>query len=188
MPANLREFPALGSSNPVKWIQEAIRTWRYNLLQLRAVIESLERKHEFQVQMTTTTAVAASYADITGYDDPEIDDSDLENGAIFSFNKTTGVLTINKKGTYRIAFHGIVHDTANDRTELHMKMVDSSGDVDGAEDMQYAVRNNNTDHGSAQISGFLYKVASVGETLKLQAEYAVSAAEFVRVRWTVEKT
>lgn len=134
----------------------------------------------FQSLKTTAQATTTAFTDVVAWDVPTISDTG------FTFNNTTGVLTLIDAGVYEVSAHLLGDLIANNRSELAVKLVDSSGDVPGALDRQYAMRNAGADQGSCQFSSFLY-VAVAGETLKLQEERVGSTANIVAAKFTVKK-
>ena len=131
---------------------------------------------------TTTT----SLTDVTGFDE------DINEGSDYTFNATTGVLTIDSDGDYFISFHATGSQSANNRNETYAQMLVDTGSgfssVAGAFDKQYASRNTTQDEGSVQISNFLYS-ASAGDNIKFQMLHVGVSAAFGQddVRITVWK-
>lgn len=95
-------------------------------------------------QLTTGTA-----ADLGGmWGTPSFTDSD------FSWNGTTGILTVNTTGTVELNVKVCSWNNANNRHELHAQIY-KNGTTVIVEDAQYASRNNTQDEGSVYINGFL---------------------------------
>lgn len=135
----------------------------------------------FQALKTTSQTSTTAWSDVVGWQTPAIAQS------IYSFDDTTGVLTVNDTGIFEVCAHLLYDDTGNNRVETAVKLVDSSGDVLGALDRQYSMRNNGSDEGSCQFSGFLYEVTTSGETLNLQEQRVGATANITAGRFTVKK-
>lgn len=94
-------------------------------------------------QLTTGTAV-----DLGGmWGTPSLTDSD------FTWNGTTGILTVNTTGTVEFDIKVCGWNNLNNRSELHIQIY-KNGSTVLIEDAQYATRNNTQDEGSAYINGF----------------------------------
>lgn len=94
-------------------------------------------------QLTTGTA-----ADLGGmWGTPSFTDSD------FTWNGTTGILTVNTTGTVEFDIKVTSYNNANNRHELHAQLY-KNGSTVIVEDAQYASRNNTQDEGSVYICGF----------------------------------
>ncbi|MEO0331813.1 MAG: hypothetical protein AAF223_09025 [Bacteroidota bacterium] len=136
----------------------------------------------FQALKTTSEPGSANtWVDVQNWDAPTITES------IYSFDTTTGVLTINDTGVFEVAAHILIDDTGNNRIEQAIKLVDSAGDVAGALDRQYSARNNGFDLGSAQFNSFYYEVTTSGETLKLQEQHIGANCNIVSARFNVKR-
>jgi hypothetical protein len=135
----------------------------------------------FQALKTVIQSVSTSFSDLVTWDTPTIIDP-----TGFSFDATQGVITLTAAGVYEVSAHVLGHAVVNNRVELSLKLVDSSGDVVGALDRQYALRNGNQDEGSAQFSSFLY-TATAGETLKLQVTRNGATSEIITAKFTIKK-
>ena len=117
----------------------------------------------FQVQDDGTTGqlTTGSAVDLAGmWDTPSQTDSD------FSWNGTTGVLTVNTAGTVEFNIKVVSYNNANNRHELHIQLY-KNGSTVLVEDSQYASRNNTQDEGGAYIPGFL-DTASVNDTYRIR--------------------
>lgn len=114
----------------------------------------------FQARKTTTQATTGTYTDVTGWLASDFEDSD------YTWNATTGILTINTTGVYDISTH-ILGNGAGNRCQLQVKLVDNNGDIAGAEDKQYATRNTTQESGSVQLNSFI-KSFNANDTLKVQ--------------------
>lgn len=133
----------------------------------------------FQALKTTIQATTTTFTDVVNWDVPNIIDTN------FTFDPATGVLTVINGGLIEVSAQLLGGLTANNRSELAVKLVDSSGDVPGALDRQYAMRNATQDEGSTQFNGFLYNAAA-GETLKLQGQRVGSTANIITARFSIK--
>jgi hypothetical protein len=117
----------------------------------------------FQVEDDGSTgqATTGSAADLAGmWGTPSLTDSD------FSWNGTTGVLTVNTTGTVEFDIKVNGWQNSNNRQELHVQLVQGSSTV-LVEDANYSSRNNTQDEGGAYIHGF--KVAATAtDTFKIR--------------------
>lgn len=134
----------------------------------------------FQALKTSAQATTTTFSDVVDWDVPTITDT------VFTFDNATGVLTLADAGVYEVSAHLLGDLIANNRSELAVRLVDSSGPVPGALDRQYAMRNAAQDEGSTQFSSFLY-AATAGETLKLQEQRIGETANIIAARFTVKK-
>jgi len=91
---------------------------------------------------------------------PSLTDSD------FSWNGTTGILTVNTTGTVEFDIKVTSYNNANNRHELHVQLYKNDSAV-LVEDSQYASRNNTQDEGSAYIVGFK-DTAAVDDTYRIR--------------------
>ncbi len=117
----------------------------------------------FQVQDDGSTGqlTTGSAVDLAGmWDTPSITDDD------FSWNGTTGILTVNTAGTVEFDVKVCGWNNANNRHELHVQLY-KNGSTVLTEDAQYASRNNTQDEGSAYICGFK-DTASVDDTYRIR--------------------
>lgn len=117
----------------------------------------------FQVQDDGTTGqlTTGSFADLAGmWDTPSLTDSD------FSWNGTTGILTVNTAGTIEIDAKVTSWNNANNRHQLEIEIY-KNGSTVLVGDSQYASRNNTQDEGSAYIHGFK-DTASVNDTYRIR--------------------
>ena len=117
----------------------------------------------FQVEDDGTTGqlTTGSAAVLSGmWTTPSLTDSD------FSWNGTTGVLTVNTAGTVEFDIKVTTHNNANNRHELHVQLV-KNGSTVLVEDAQYASRNNTQDEGSVYLPGFK-NTAAVNDTYELR--------------------
>lgn len=104
----------------------------------------------FQVEDDGTTgqATTGTAADLAGmWGTPSFTDAD------FSWNGTTGILTVNTTGTLEMDIKVCSWNNANNRHELHAQIY-KNGTTVIVEDAQYASRNNTQDEGSVYINGF----------------------------------
>lgn len=108
-------------------------------------------------QLTTGTA-----ADLTGiWATPSLTDA-----TDFSWNGTTGILTVNTSGTVEFDVKVNSYNNANNRHELHIQLY-KNGTTVLTEDAQYASRNNTQDEGGAYIHGFK-DTATAGDTYRVR--------------------
>ncbi len=117
----------------------------------------------FQVEDDGSTgqATTGSAADLAGmWATPSLTDAD------FSWNGTTGILTVNTAGTVEFDIKVCSWNNANNRHELHVQLY-KNGSTVIVEDAQYASRNNTQDEGSAYICGFKDS-ASVSDTYRIR--------------------
>lgn len=135
----------------------------------------------FQAMKTVDQVSGTAWATLANWDAPD------ETASAYSFDATTGVLTFNVVGLFEVNAWAIYDSTGNNRVEVALKLVDSSGNVNNAADRQYAIRNNGFDNGSAQINGYYYRVSSVGETLFIQEQRVGSGATVIAARFGVKK-
>lgn len=105
-----------------------------------------------------TTGTAADLAGMWGA--PSLTDSD------FSWNGTTGILTVNTAGTVEFDIKVTSWNNANNRHELHLQLY-KNGSTVLVEDAQYASRNNTQDEGSTYICGFK-DTAAVNDTYRVR--------------------
>ena len=127
----------------------------------------------FQVKDDGSTGqlTTGSATDLTGiWTTPELTDSD------FSWNGTTGVLTLNAAGTLELNINVCSYNNANNRHELHVQIQENTGSwATVQEASNYASRNNTQDEGCVSIPGWLRDVAS-GDDFKLRIFDIGSAA------------
>ncbi len=105
----------------------------------------------FQVEDDGTTGqlTTGSASDLTGiWGTPSQTDA-----TDFSWNGTTGILTVNTAGTIEFNIKVNSWNNANNRHELHVQLY-KNGSTVLVEDSNYASRNNNQDEGGAYIFGF----------------------------------
>ena len=108
-------------------------------------------------QLTTGTA-----ADLAGmWATPSITDA-----TDFSWNGTTGILTVNTAGTITLDAKVNGWNNANNRHELHIQIY-KNGTTVLVEDAQYASRNNTQGEGGAYIHGFKDE-AEIGDTYRIR--------------------
>ncbi len=84
----------------------------------------------------------------------------------FSWDGSTGVLTVNASGVVEFDIKTTSWQNANNRHELHVQIFKNGSSVI-IEDSQYASRNNNQDEGSAYINGFKDS-ASINDTYEFR--------------------
>ena len=104
----------------------------------------------FQVEDDGTTgqATTGSAVDLAGmWASPTLTDND------FTWNGTTGILTVNTAGTIEFDIKITSYNNANNRHELHAQIYKNGATVI-MEDSNYASRNNTQDEGSCYIVGF----------------------------------
>lgn len=107
-------------------------------------------------QLTTGTA-----ADLAGmWGTPSL------NTGNFSWNGTTGILTVQEAGIVEFDIKVTSYNNANNRHELHIQLY-KNGSTVLVEDSQYASRNNTQDEGSAYICGFKDD-AAVNDTYRVR--------------------
>lgn len=134
-----------------------------------------------QVRKTSSLTASTGYSDVTGWDEEDKVDS------VYSWNETTGVLTINDTGWFSLNAWLVIDNTNTTNIESFIKLVDSSGDISGAYDHQLVSTDGTYDNGSNQISSFLYNVSSSGETIKIQHGLQGTSCDIIAVRLTVMK-
>jgi len=84
----------------------------------------------------------------------------------FSWDGSTGVLTVNASGVVEFDIKTTSWQDANNRHELHVQIFKNGSSVI-IEDSQYASRNNTQDEGSAYINGFKDS-ASINDTYEFR--------------------
>ena len=118
----------------------------------------------FFAEKTSQQAITTAFGDITGWATPEQEDS----GA-FSFNATTGILTINKTGLYMVGYKLFFNLQTGTRMHAFAKLVLNDGggyaDVGGMATGGYGRTVDEGTSGSAQRPIAL----TSGDLLKLQA-------------------
>lgn len=138
-------------------------------------VASLAYSYFQATKNSSTFTTTTSFADVTGFDE------DINEGSDYTFNTTTGVLTLDVAGDYFISFHAIGGQSASNRNETQVRMMADTGSgfsaVAGAFDKQYASRNTSQDEGSVQLSNFVYS-ASAGDDIKFQMAHVGVAAVF----------
>jgi len=122
----------------------------------------------FQSTKSGNTGMSSSWADITGWLTP------THTHADYSFNTTTGVVTINTTGDYEVTAHILALGGSN-RTETGVRVLKNSGVIAGCESRNYSSRNASQDEGSVCIPGFLV-ACSATDTLKVQGIYVGTAS------------
>ncbi len=120
----------------------------------------------FQVQDNGSTGqlTTGSAVDLAGmWDTPDLTDSN------FTWNGSTGELTINAAGTLEVDCTVSSWNNLNNRHELHVQLMHDSGGgyVKVMEASNYSSRNNTQDEGDTQINGFKILVAA-GDKIKLR--------------------
>ncbi len=107
-------------------------------------------------QLTTGTA-----ADLAGmWGTPSLNTGD------FTWNGTTGILTVDAAGIVEFDVKVTSWNNANNRHELHAQIYKNGSSV-LIEDSQYASRNNTQDEGSAYICGFK-DTAAASDTYRIR--------------------
>lgn len=117
----------------------------------------------FQVQDDGTTGqlTTGTATDLAGmWGTPTLTDAD------FSWNGTTGILTVNTAGTIEFDIKVCTWNNLNNRHELHAQLY-KNGTTVLTEDSQYASRNNTQDEGSAYICGFK-DTAAINDTYRVR--------------------
>ena len=117
----------------------------------------------FQVQDDGSTGqlTTGTPTDLAGmWDTPSINTGD------FSWNGTTGVLTVNADGIIEVEGNVTGYNEANNRNELKVQLY-KNGSTVLVEDSQYASRNNTQRVGSAYVHGFKDSCTS-GDTYRLR--------------------
>ena len=110
-------------------------------------------------QLTTGT-----FAVVSGiWQTPSIIDS-----AAFTFNTSTGLLTVSKEGVIEFDTKLVTYNNANNRHELHIQIQKNSNTVLTA-DAQYSSRNNAQRIGGAYIMGFKDN-CQVGDTYRIRTK------------------
>lgn len=112
-----------------------------------------------------------SFANITTWLTPTHTHSD------YSFNNTSGVLTINTSGDYEVTAH-ILATGGSNRTEAGVRVVRNSSVITGCESRNYSSRNTSQNEGSVCIPGFLVSCVAT-DTLNVQGLYVGTAASAV---------
>lgn len=125
----------------------------------------------FQVEDDGTTgqATTTGAVDLAGmWGTPSLTDSD------FSWNGTTGILTVNTAGTLELNVKVTTKQTAGNRHELHVQVY-KNGSAVLIEDSNYASRNATQSEGSAYIVGFK-DTAAANDTYRIRVYHAGVAA------------
>jgi len=104
-----------------------------------------------------------SFADITAWLAPTHTHSD------YSFNTSTGVLTINTAGDYEVTAH-ILAPGGTNRTETGIRILKNLAVIVGCESRNYSSRNASQNEGALSIPGFLVN-CNAADTLKVQGLY-----------------
>lgn len=130
----------------------------------------------FQVEDDNTTGqtTTATYADLAGiWATPSITDSD------FSWNGTTGVLTVNTAGTLCLDILVMAYQaTGANRTEMDIALLEDTGGGYSIimESSNYSHRNTTQRKGGASIPGFKRSV-SAGDDFKIQVRDVGTAVD-----------
>lgn len=135
----------------------------------------------FQALKTTTQAVTTGYVDIGGWDTPTHED------APFSFNVTTGELTISENGDYELSGRWVGVLTANNRSQAQIRATQGGVEIVGTEDINYAMRNATQNDGSAQFSNFLLSVTAAPVVITLQALRVGSTCNINLAQFTMKR-
>lgn len=107
-------------------------------------------------QLTTGTA-----ADLAGmWGTPSLNTGD------FSWNGTTGILTVQAAGTIEFDCIATGWNNANNRSETHLQIY-KNGSTVIVESAQYSTRNNTQDEGGVTIAGFK-DACSANDTYRLR--------------------
>lgn len=149
---------------------------------IRNVAESsdLYVSSSFQAFKTSVQTSTLAWSDIVSWDVPIIIDSD------YIFDSSTGVLTIQTDGRYKLTVHSLFDAIGNNRVEGAVKLQRNNLDLPLAEDRQYLARNNTQDIGSVQINNYLIDLVS-SDTLKIQEQRVGATADIISSRFTIEK-
>jgi hypothetical protein len=121
------------------------------------------------------SGMSTSWADIANWLTP------THTHADYSFNASTGVVTINTTGDYEVTAHILAIGGAN-RSETGVRVLKNSGVITGCESRNYSSRNTSQDEGSVCIPGFLV-ACSATDTLRVQGIY-VGTGTFAAARGT----
>ena len=122
----------------------------------------------FQSTKSGDTGMSSSWADITGWLAP------THTHADYSFNTSTGVLTINTAGDYQVTAHILAIGGSN-RTETGARIMLNGGVITGCESRNYSSRNASQNEGFIAIPGFLV-ACNATDTLKVQGIYVGTAS------------
>lgn len=119
----------------------------------------LDRPNIFSCEKSVNQVLTTSFADVVTWDVPKrIDD-------IFSFNATTGVLTINKSGDFVFSYAGFCQATTSDRGTVSAQLIEEGSVINNSfRDSQYAVRLSTTHNvGTMQVNAALRSVVAGNE-------------------------
>jgi len=130
----------------------------------------------FQAKMTTSGAITTAYVDVDTFDTPTIIDSS------FSFNATTGVLTINHTGTVAITASARADITGGTRGTYNLALVSGASTI--LEEAKAYTRTTAGIDFSAVIPTYYLAVTS-GDTIKLQEKYVTAACTTLEARLSV---
>jgi hypothetical protein len=141
--------------------------------------------YTFQALKSTTLALNTAYTDVTAWDSsPQI-----TNSTYYSFNNTTGVLTLKETGEYIISAYVRCEMTTSNRIQLDVQITDTSNaQIELMHDAQYTLRNSTQRSGSAQIQNYAYDNATTNKELKLRFKRIGATGNLVAARITVFKT
>ena len=117
----------------------------------------------FQVNDSGTQDTSGTFTTLANmWDTPSLTDAGR-----FSWNGTTGVVTVLQDGIIDINAHVLGYQvTGSNRTELNIR-VRHNGTTTIAQDSQYSVRNTTQRRGGAYIHGFKFNV-SANDTFEVQ--------------------
>ena len=118
----------------------------------------------FFAEKTSQQAMTTSLSDVTGWATPD----NVDAGA-FSFNATTGVLTINKTGLYMVGYKLMFNLASGTRVHGYAQLhLDTGGGYAAVAGMATAGYGRTVDEGS---TGSAQRVIALttGDTLKIQA-------------------
>lgn len=121
----------------------------------------------FQSTKSGDSSMSTSWADITGWLTP------THTHADYSFNTSTGVLTINTAGDYEVTAHLLVPGGSN-RSETGVRVLKNGGTIAGCESRNYSSRNTSQNEGAVSIPGFIVSCAAT-DVLKVQGIYVGTA-------------
>jgi len=121
----------------------------------------------FQSTKSGNSGRSSSWTDITGWLTP------THTHADYSFNTSTGVVTINTAGDYEVTAHILAIGGTN-RTESGVRVVLNGGVIAGCESRNYSSRNSSQNEGAVGVPGFLV-ACSATDTLKMQGLYQGTA-------------
>ena len=117
----------------------------------------------FQSVKSGNQSMSTSWADVTGWATASHTHSD------YSFNTSTGIVTINTAGDYEFSA-SLLSLGGSSRTQAGIRIEKNGSPVAGSEVHNYSSRNTTQVRGSVAIPGFIITCAAT-DTLNLQAIY-----------------